>query len=183
MSVSPQSGAGGCERLIWLKYYIVLKWQITFRRILVIGDKYESKFLYLKAFWQQTRILRLQQRALPVVSHACKIVTLQQPGMACCCMYVWRRKTLEEPSLSNGLSSREIRLKSLTPNKETQCCQMWCFYTKVAILNAYGGEEIVLGGIYGIKTLTRNATVEQLRYEGKFSPIRGCVFLCAFKKL
>ncbi len=35
MSVSPQSGARRCERLIWLKYYIVLKWQITFRCILV----------------------------------------------------------------------------------------------------------------------------------------------------
>ncbi len=30
MSISPQSGAGGLERLTWLKYYIVLKLQITF---------------------------------------------------------------------------------------------------------------------------------------------------------
>ncbi len=30
MSTSPQSGARGLERLIWLKYYIVLKMQITF---------------------------------------------------------------------------------------------------------------------------------------------------------
>ncbi len=38
-------------------------------------------------------------------------------------------------------------------------------------------------GIYHIKTLTRRATVEWLMYEGKFSPIRDCVFLCTFKKL
>ncbi len=30
ISVSPQSGARGCEGLIQLKYYIVLKRQITF---------------------------------------------------------------------------------------------------------------------------------------------------------
>ncbi len=30
MSISPRSGARGLKRLIWLKYYIVLKWQITF---------------------------------------------------------------------------------------------------------------------------------------------------------
>ncbi len=43
MSVSPpppQSGAMGAKRLIWLKYYIVLKWQITFRRILVCVNVY-----------------------------------------------------------------------------------------------------------------------------------------------
>ncbi len=30
MSISPQSGAKGLERLIWLKCFIVLKRQITF---------------------------------------------------------------------------------------------------------------------------------------------------------
>ncbi len=30
MSISPRSGARGLERLIWLKYYIVLNQQITF---------------------------------------------------------------------------------------------------------------------------------------------------------
>ncbi len=30
MSISPQSGARGLERQIWLKYDIVLKWQNTF---------------------------------------------------------------------------------------------------------------------------------------------------------
>ncbi len=30
MSISPQKGARGFERLIWLKYYIVLKQEVTF---------------------------------------------------------------------------------------------------------------------------------------------------------
>ncbi len=30
MSASHENGGKGLERLIWLKYYIVLKWQITF---------------------------------------------------------------------------------------------------------------------------------------------------------
>ncbi len=30
MFISPNSEARGLERLIWLKYYIVLKWPITF---------------------------------------------------------------------------------------------------------------------------------------------------------
>ncbi len=30
MSISPQSGVRGLERLIWFKYYIVLNQQITF---------------------------------------------------------------------------------------------------------------------------------------------------------
>ncbi len=30
MSISDQSGPSGLERLIWLKYFNVLKWQIKF---------------------------------------------------------------------------------------------------------------------------------------------------------
>ncbi len=30
MSISPQGGGRGLERLIWLKYYFVLKWKNTF---------------------------------------------------------------------------------------------------------------------------------------------------------
>ncbi len=40
LSVSSQSGARGCGRLIWLKYYIALKWQITFRCKLVCVNAY-----------------------------------------------------------------------------------------------------------------------------------------------
>ncbi len=36
----PQSGARGLERLIWLKYYIVLNRKITFRHILVCVNPY-----------------------------------------------------------------------------------------------------------------------------------------------
>ncbi len=35
-----QSGARGCEKLIRLKHYIVLKWQITFRSIRVCINRY-----------------------------------------------------------------------------------------------------------------------------------------------
>ncbi len=30
MSICPLCGAGGLKRLVWLKYYIIPKWQITF---------------------------------------------------------------------------------------------------------------------------------------------------------
>ncbi len=42
LSVPPplQSGARGQERLICLKYYMILKWQITFRHILACVNAY-----------------------------------------------------------------------------------------------------------------------------------------------
>ncbi len=38
MYIYTQSGAKELERLIWLKYYIVLKWQVTFN-LGLIADK------------------------------------------------------------------------------------------------------------------------------------------------
>ncbi len=68
----------------------------------------------------------------------------------------------------------------------------------VYFFNAYGSEKIELGdvagfwlcltwpfsgngGIYGIKMLTRSATVEWFRYEGKFFPIRDLYFYVLLK--
>ncbi len=61
MSSFSQSGARGLERLIWLKYYYVQKWQITFalgpnaaKNIDYEEKSFEQKLFRIK-FLQETK--------------------------------------------------------------------------------------------------------------------------------